>query len=141
MVVMETKVPKDFIELFKCKAIGILATIQEDNSPHTSVVWIDYDEPFILFNSITSRQKYKNIRKNPNVSLLVIDPNDIYRYIEIRGKIEEITTKNAITFVNKLAKKYLGVETYPYHRSGVTRVIYKLKPFSIFCYRNDSKIN
>lgn len=137
---MKSKIPKDFVELFKLKVIGILSTIQDDNTPQSSIVWIDYEEPYILFNSITDRQKYKNIKKNPSVSLLIIDPNNMYHYIELRGKIDIITTENAINFIDRLAKKYLGVDSYPYHREGITRVIYKLKPSSVYHYKENPNI-
>ncbi|MHA2298944.1 MAG: PPOX class F420-dependent oxidoreductase [Candidatus Hodarchaeales archaeon] len=132
---MET-IPKGFLDLFEKISFGILSTIMPDGSPHTSVVWVDHDDDYILFNSITDRQKYKNIKINPLVSLVIIDPDNSYRYIEIRGKIVAFTTDGAERFVDNLAVKYLGVDRYPHHRPGVTRVIYKLKPKKVFCYEN-----
>ncbi|MFW9994770.1 MAG: PPOX class F420-dependent oxidoreductase [Candidatus Odinarchaeota archaeon] len=129
-------IPENYLDLFEKKAFGILATINPDGSPHASIIWVDYDGQQVMFNSITRRQKYRNIQVDPRVSLVIVDPDDNYRYMEIRGVIVEITVKGAEEFVDKLAKKYLGVDRYPHHRDGITRVIYKLNPEHVHCYEN-----
>ncbi|MHA1169188.1 MAG: PPOX class F420-dependent oxidoreductase [Candidatus Hodarchaeales archaeon] len=128
-------IPDNFLDIFDKKAFGVLCTLMPDKTPQASIIWFHYsDDGCIYFNSITKRQKYRNIKNNPQVSLLIVDPDNPYRYIEIRGKITVITPRKANEFVDVLSRKYLGSDIYPYHRPGVTRVIYKLVPEKVFCY-------
>jgi len=131
---MTARIKSNFLDLFDKKTFGVLSTLEEDGSPQSSVIWIDINKEYILFNSIKKRQKYKNIKRDPRVSLLILDPENNYRYLEIRGIIEKISTKGAEEFVDKLAKRYMGKETYPYHRPGITRVIYYLQPEKVHYY-------
>ena len=131
---MQDKIPESHLDIFEKKSFGVLSTLMPDGSPQSSVIWLHYNDGCIYFNSITGRQKYRNIKKDPKVTLLITDPDNPYRYIEVRGKITVITSRKANEFVDALAKKYLGFDVYPNHRIGVTRVIYKLVPEKIYCY-------
>jgi hypothetical protein len=91
-------------------------------------VWCDFDGEHVVFNSAKGRQKDRNVRRDPRVSLAIIDPENPYRYLEIRGRVVEITEDGADDHINKLAKKYLGVDKYPYAQPSEIRVIYKIKP-------------
>jgi PPOX class probable F420-dependent enzyme len=91
-------------------------------------VWIDLEGDFVLFNSAKGRQKDKNVRRDPRVALSIVDPDNPYRYLEIRGRVAEITEHGANEHIDKLAKKYLGVEKYPYGQPGEVRVVYKVQP-------------
>jgi PPOX class probable F420-dependent enzyme len=82
----------------------------------------------VVFNSAKGRQKDRNIRRDPRVALAIIDPDNPYRYLEIRGRVVEITEQGADAHIDKLAKKYLGVDKYPYRQAGETRVMYKIQP-------------
>lgn len=127
-------IPDSHIDIFDKKAFGVLCTLMPDGSPQASIIWLHYNDGCVYFNSITERQKYSNIKNNPIITLLITDPDNPYRYIEIRGKITVITPRKANEFVDVLSKKYLDLDVYPHHRSGVTRVIYKLVPEKVFCY-------
>ena len=99
-----------------------------DGRPQVTPVWCDFDGAHVLFNSARGRQKDRNIRRDPRVALALIDPDNPYRYVEIRGRVVEITEQGADAHIDKLAKKYLGVDEYPYRQAGEVRVIYKVLP-------------
>jgi PPOX class probable F420-dependent enzyme len=124
---MPQAIPEKYRDLFQKRAFASLATLMPDGRPQVTPVWCDYDGEYVVFNSAKGRQKDKNVRRDPRVSLAVIDPENPYRYIEIRGTVVEITEDGADAHIDKLAKKYLGVDKYPYGQPGEVRVIYKVK--------------
>ena len=89
---------------------------------------MDIEGDHVIFNSAKGRQKDKNVRRDPRVALAIIDPENPYRYLEIRGRVVEITEQGADAHINKMAKKYLGVDKYPYGQPGEVRVLYKIQP-------------
>jgi PPOX class probable F420-dependent enzyme len=115
-------------EFFKTKALAHLATLMPDGSPQVTPVWVDYDGKHVLFNSALGRLKDKNMRRDPRVSLSILDPDDDYRYLEIRGRVVEITQDGADDNINKLSQKYTGHEVYPYRSPGEVRILYKVQP-------------
>jgi PPOX class probable F420-dependent enzyme len=125
---MSSNIPEKYRDLFQKRAFASLATLMPDGRPQVTPVWCDYDGEHVIFNSAKGRQKDRNVRRDPRVSLALIDPENPYRYIEIRGTVAEITEEGANDNINKLAKKYLGVDKYPYAHAGEVRVIYKIRP-------------
>jgi PPOX class probable F420-dependent enzyme len=125
---MAEQVPEKYADLLKKKAFANLGTLNGDGSPQVTPVWVDYDGKHVRINSALGRVKYKNIRRDPRVSLAIQDPENPYRYMEIRGKVVEITQKGADDHINSLAKKYLGKDVYPFRKPGETRVLYKIEP-------------
>lgn len=121
-------IPDNFADLFKKKAFASLATVLPDGKPQVTPVWVDYDGRHVLVNSALGRKKDKNIRSNPNVSLAIIDPDNPYRYMEIRGHVAEITLEGADQHIDKMAKKYLDKDKYPFRQAGEQRVLYKIEP-------------
>src|SRR2546429_3855344 len=109
-------------------AFGNLGTLMKDGSPQVTPIWVDYDGKFVRFNSAKGRVKDKNIRRDPRVSISLQDPANPYRYLEIRGKVVEITENGADDHINKLSKKYLGNPVYPFRKPGEVRVTYKIEP-------------
>ncbi len=114
-------------DLFTKKAFANLATLMSDGSPQVTPVWVDYDGTNILVNSAKGRVKDKNMRGNPRVSLAISDPENPYRYLEARGRVVEITEAGADEHINRMAKKYLGKDVYPFRKPGQVRVLYKIK--------------
>ena len=112
------------------KSFANLSTIMPDQSPQVTPVWFDVDQDYVWINSAKGRVKDQNMRERPDVALAILDPDDPYRYIQIRGEVVEITTEGAREHINKLSKKYLGKDKYP-GPPGETRVIYKIRPTSI----------
>jgi PPOX class probable F420-dependent enzyme len=122
------EIPQQYHDLFQKKAFASLATLMSNGQPQVTPVWCDFDGTHVLFNSARGRQKDRNIRRDPRVALALIDPDNPYRYVEIRGRVVEITEQGADAHIDKLAKKYLGVDEYPYRQAGEVRVIYKVLP-------------
>ena len=115
---MSATFPENYLDLFDKKAFGSFTTIMPDGSPQTSPVWVDYQNGHIWVNSAEGRQKDKNVRRDARVAVAIIDPDNPYRYVEVRGKVNEITNDGADTHIDKMAKKYLGQEKYPYAQPG-----------------------
>jgi len=122
------EIPQQYHDLFQKKALASLATLMSNGQPQVTPVWCDFDGSHVLFNSARGRQKDRNIRRDPRVALALIDPDNPYRYVEIRGRVVEIIEQGADAHIDKLAKKYLGVDEYPYRQAGEVRVIYKVLP-------------
>jgi PPOX class probable F420-dependent enzyme len=89
---------------------------------------VDFDGTHVIVNSAKGRRKDKNLRSDPHVALAIIDPDNPYRYLEVRGHVDEITEAGADAHIDKMAKKYLGLDRYPNRQPGEVRVIYKIKP-------------
>ncbi len=125
---MAAKIPEAYLDLFQKKAFGSLTTIMPDGGPQVTPVWVDFDGQYVIFNSARGRQKDRNVRRDPRVAIAILDPENPYRYLEVRGRVSEITQEGADASIDSLAKKYLGVDKYPYAQPGEVRVIYKVRP-------------
>ena len=125
---MSSAIPDKYRDLFNKRAFASLGTLMPDGRPQVTPVWVDLDGDYVIFNSAKGRQKDRNVRRDPRVALAIIDPDNPYRYLEIRGRVVEITEEGADANIDKLAKKYLGVDKYPYRQGNETRVIYKIQP-------------
>src|SRR5581483_8284703 len=125
---MSNPIPEKFRDLFEKKAFGQLATIMKDGTPQVTPVWCDFDGQYVRVNSALGRVKDKNLRRNPNVAISLQDPDNPYRYVAVRGKVEEITQDGADAHIDSLAKKYLGQDKYPFRQPNEVRVIYKILP-------------
>jgi PPOX class probable F420-dependent enzyme len=122
------KIPDKYLDLFSKPAFASLATLMPDGRPQVTPVWCDFDGTHILVNSAKGRQKDRNMRRDPRVSLAIMDPENPYRYLEMRGEVVDITENGASAHIDKMAKKYLGKDKYPYAQPGEVRVLYKIKP-------------
>jgi PPOX class probable F420-dependent enzyme len=125
---MSQSIPDKYRDLFTKRAFASLATIMPDSSPQVTPVWVDLEGDLVLVNTARGRQKDKNMRRDPRVAMAVIDPENPYRYLEIRGRVAEITEEGADAHIDKMAKKYLGADKYPYRQPSETRVIFKIQP-------------
>ena len=121
-------IPESFLDLFQKKAFAHLATLMPDGTPQVTPVWCEFENDHVVVNSAKGRRKDKNMRERPSVSLSIQDPDNPYRYLEVRGKVVEVTEEGAAQHVDRLAKKYLGLDSYPYHQPGDVRVIYRIRP-------------
>jgi PPOX class probable F420-dependent enzyme len=101
--------------------VGEVTTIRPDGSPHTTVVWVDVDTDEVLFNTAVGRAKERYLRKDPRVSLIVVDPEDPYRWVSVTGKAE-LDTEGADDEIDRLAKKYLGKDEYPWRKPEEQRI-------------------
>lgn len=125
---MATPIPEQFRDLFEKKAFAHLATIMSDGRPQVTPVWCALDGEHVLINSAKGRLKDRNIRRDPRVALSICDPDNAYRYLEVRGRVVDITEEGAEAHIDSLAKRYLGQDRYPYHNASDVRVIYKIEP-------------
>src|ERR1044071_7841482 len=118
---MATVIPEKYLDLFEKKAFANLATIMPDGTPQVTPVWIDFDGAHLLVNSARGRQKDKNMKPGAPVALSILDPDNPYRYLEVRGRVAEVTEEGAADHIDKMAKKYIGQDKYPW-RSEERRV-------------------
>ncbi|MBI3624848.1 MAG: PPOX class F420-dependent oxidoreductase [Candidatus Rokubacteria bacterium] len=121
-------IPEAYKDLFQKRAFAHLATIGADGSPQVTPVWVDFDGTHVRFNTAKGRVKDKNLRRNPRVALAIQDPDNPYRYIQVRGRVAEITEQGADAHIDLLTKKYLHQDKYPFRRAGEVRVVFKILP-------------
>jgi len=115
-------------KLFEEANFGHLATLMPDGSPQVTPVWVDFDGRHILVNTAEGRQKPRNIRRDPRVAIEVIRQGNPYAFASVRGRVVEITSEGAEEHIDKLARKYLGRDRYPWRQPGERRIILKIAP-------------
>lgn len=129
---MAVAIPEDKKDLLERPIVVTLVTLMADNQPQATPVWFSYDGTHILVNTAKGRRKDKNMRERPQVTVLIVDPENPYRYLELRGVVEEVAEDGALDHINTLAKRYFGRDDYyttmPDLRHTETRVIFKIKP-------------
>jgi PPOX class probable F420-dependent enzyme len=107
--------------------VGVVTDLRPDGSPHSTVVWVDVDDDGVSFNTAWPRAKPRYLQADPRVSLLVVDPQDDYRWISITGTVT-LTEDGANDQIDRLAKKYRGLDSYPWHKPEETRVSVRISP-------------
>jgi PPOX class probable F420-dependent enzyme len=127
---MSASIPEAFRPLLsdEAKVFANLGTLFRDGSPQVTPIWFDTEGDMIRINSAKGRAKDRNMRRDQRVSLAITDPSNPYRYIQIRGRVDGITEEGADAHIDRLAKKYMGLDTYPMRTAGETRVIYRIRP-------------
>jgi PPOX class probable F420-dependent enzyme len=124
-----TDIPAKYLDLLNQKAaLANLATIQPDGSPQVTPVWFDYTGGKLRVNTAKGRVKARNLSVGARVALSIVDPDNDYRYIQIRGIVSSETTEGAKAHIDSLAKKYLGKDVYPWHNEKDVRVMYEITP-------------
>jgi PPOX class probable F420-dependent enzyme len=121
-------IPEKYLDIFQKKSFAQLATLMPDGSPQVSPVWVDYDGKHVVINTAKGRVKDRNMRRDPRVGIDLVDPDNPYRHLSIRGHVTEITEKGADEHIDKMAKKYIGQDRYPNRGNGEVRVIFKIEP-------------
>ena len=121
-------VPESHRDLFTKKSFAHLATIMPGGQPQVTPVWVDYDGRQVIINTAVGRQKDRNLQRDGRLALSIVDPDNPYRYLEVRGRVAQRTLEGADAHIDAMAKKYLGQDKYPYRRPGEIRVIYKVEP-------------
>jgi PPOX class probable F420-dependent enzyme len=107
--------------------VGVVTDLRADGSPHSTVVWVDVENGGVSFNTARGRAKERNLERDPRVSLVVADPNNAYRWVAVNGRAE-LTEDGADEQIDRLAKKYLGKDSYPWRNPEETRVSVKITP-------------
>jgi len=120
-------IPASHADLLTTKpAFAHLATVNVDGSPQVTPVWIDYDGTNVIVNTARGRVKAKNVAREPRVALSITDPENPYRYLGIRGRVVEVTENGGDAHIDKMAKKYLGKDSYPFRTPGEVRLVVKI---------------
>lgn len=125
---MPATIPESHAAIFKGKGLAHIATVMPDGSPQVTPVWVDLEDGLVVFNSAEGRVKSKNLGLNAKVALSITDEANPYRYVQVRGTVVERTTEGADANIDRMAKKYLGVESYPGRNPAEQRVIFRVRP-------------
>ena len=125
-------IPDSFSDLMgQKKAFAHLATVMPDGTPQVTPVWFDYKNGLVRVNTAKGRVKARNMPEGASVALSIMDPDNPYRYIQVRGRVRKATTDGADAHIDALAKKYLGKDTYPWRRPGEERLTLEIEPTSV----------
>jgi PPOX class probable F420-dependent enzyme len=124
MAKLEEK-PRKFLD--ESPYVGVVTTLREDGSPHSTIVWVDVEGDKVSFNTALGRAKPKHLEHDPRASLLMVDPNDSFKWVAVSGPAE-VTEEGADAQIDKLAKKYLGKDEYPWRNPEETRVKVLIQP-------------
>ena len=125
-------IPESYLDLLRQKkAFASLATVMPDGTPQITPVWFDYAGGKLRVNTAKGRVKARNLKPGAAVALAIMDPDNPYRYVQIRGRITSATEDGADAHIDQLAKKYLGKDTYPFRQPGEMRIMYEIEPISV----------
>lgn len=126
------QIPAAFQDLMtNPKAFAHLATVNPDGAPQVTPVWFDFNGGRLRVNSAKGRVKTRNMKEGAKVALSILDPDNAYRYIQVRGTVSRATEQGGDAHIDALAKKYLGKDSYPFRRPGEVRVIFEIEPTGI----------
>jgi PPOX class probable F420-dependent enzyme len=124
-------IPDGFLDLMQDKkAFANLATVMADETPQVTPVWFDYTGALVRVNTAKGRVKSRTLRPGAPVALAIMDPDNPYRYLQIRGRVSSATEQGADAHIDSLAKKYLGKDSYPFRQPGEIRVMYEIEPMA-----------
>ncbi len=137
---MSGKIPASHVDLLEGPYVAVLTTVAPSGQPENTVVWCSWDGEHVLVNTADGRRKPNNVRNNPKVALTVIDPQNPYRWIDVRGEVESIVTDTDYANINAHAKLYAGVEEYyggfaPIEGKGTEeRIVFKVRPDRVLAF-------
>ena len=127
-----TAIPDQYLDLLQQKkAFANLATVMPDGTPQVTPVWFDYKDGRLRVNTAKGRVKARILKEGSPVALAIMDPDNPYRYVQVRGRVKRVAEQNANAHIDSLAKKYIGQDKYPWSRPGETRVTYEIEPTAV----------
>jgi PPOX class probable F420-dependent enzyme len=127
-----TEIPAAYLDLLQQKtAFANLATVMKDGTPQVTPVWFDYTNGHIRVNTAKGRVKARTLREGARVAMSILDPDNPYRYLQIRGQVVKSTEEGASDHIDSLAKKYLGKDKYPFSQPGDVRIMYEIEPLAV----------
>lgn len=121
-------VPDSHSDILDKIAFAHVATIGPDGAPQNNPVWFDWDGDVLRFSQTTGRQKFKNLEREPRIALSIQDPDDPYRYLELRGTVEGVDDDASNEFIDRMAQKYINQDSYPWHKPGDHRMVVRVRP-------------
>jgi PPOX class probable F420-dependent enzyme len=116
--------------------VATATTLRDDGSPHNTVVWIETEDGTVTFNTVVGRAKERHLRTDPRIAIAIVDPDDAYHWVSVTGRAK-LTTDGADDQIDRLAKKYLGEDTYPWRKSEEQRISVKITPERVDSYGFD----
>ena len=122
------EIPTEAKPLLQGKTFAHVATLMADGSPQVSPVWIDEEDGLVLFNTAEGRLKPQNLRRDPRVAISIVNPDNPYESLLVRGRAVELTHEGADEHIDALAQRYMGVDEYPLRQPGEERVLVKIEP-------------
>jgi PPOX class probable F420-dependent enzyme len=126
-----TGIPDKYLDLLQQKkAFANLATVMPDGSPQVTPVWFDYQDGLVRVNTAKGRVKARNMQEGSPVAVAIMDPDNAYRYVQLRGRVKRVVEEGATAHIDTLAKKYTGEDKYPWSQPGEVRVMYEIEPLS-----------
>jgi PPOX class probable F420-dependent enzyme len=121
-------IPEKYLDLLESTALASVATIGPNGAPQVNPVWFGWDGTHLRFSQTKVRQKFQNVQREPRIAVSIVDPANPFRYLEIRGHVVAIEEDPDLAFINSMAKKYMGQDTYPWHQPGDERVVIVIAP-------------
>lgn len=121
-------IPETHADLLNKLVFWHIASNGPSGEPQSSPVWGDWDGEYFKFSLTKGRQKFRNLEASPEIALSGIDPDNSYRYLELRGRVERVDPDPSNAFIDSMAKKYLDVDAYPFHQPGDERVVIVVRP-------------
>lgn len=121
-------IPETHADILEKKGFAHVATIGPDGAPQSTPVWYSWDGEHLLISQTTGRQKYRNLTREPRIALSITDPENPYRYLEIRGTVVSMEDDQGDALINAFAKRYLNEDVYPWPQPGDHRVVVKIRP-------------
>lgn len=121
-------IPEEYHDLFEKPTIAHFASLLPDGTPHVVPVWVGYDGEHLLVNTTADRRKTKNVRRDPHVAVSMVDPDNPYRYLGVRGEVVEVTEEGAVEHINELARRYMGQEYPNLDEEASPRVLVRVRP-------------
>jgi PPOX class probable F420-dependent enzyme len=137
---MAEQIPDELKDLLERPIYPVVTTVMPDGQPQSTVVWADYDGEFVRINTVRGRQKDRNLRRNPKVTLVFVDPDNAYRWMEVRGEVESMTEQGGVDHIESLSRKYNNGQKYyggwntRTTPATETRVIVNIRPTKVFAY-------
>lgn len=121
-------IPASHADLVTRPVLAHVATLGPKGEPQNNPVWFDMQDGLIRFSQTTTRQKLRNVQKDGRASFSIVDPENPYRYLEIRATLERIEPDPDFAFIDSMARKYLGEDRYPWGQPGDERVVLHFRP-------------
>ena len=123
-----SEIPENYLDLLGSAALAHIATIGPDDEPQNNPVWFGWDGERVEFSQTKARQKIRNLNPDPRVAFSIVDPENHYRYLEVRGEVARVEEDPDIDFISAMAKRFMGVDRYPGHGPSDERMVVFVKP-------------
>ena len=132
------RIPAELMDLLEGDALGHLATTRANGTPHVTPLWVDHDGNDVLVDVRLDRVKAANMRERPDVAISIVDPNNPYRYLAITGRVVSWSEDGWREHMNKLARRYMKKDIYPWFFEGEQRAIFRIEPTNVYYELGDT---